>query len=98
MFDGINDHMHMADSPSFKLTQSLTVEGLIKRNSFPSGAPADHGEIPFRGDDRGGPAVAWPTNYSLKRLGSCQPIFFDGLRQYRAKSSRHNPLCRPQKR
>ncbi len=53
-FDGINDRINVADSPSLKLTQSMTIEGWIKVNALPAGAPFDHGEILFRGDDRGG--------------------------------------------
>ena len=44
----------MADSNSLKLTHSLSIEGWIKVTGFPAGSPTDHGEILFRGDDRGG--------------------------------------------
>ncbi len=49
--DGINDRINVADSPSLKLTQSLTIEGWIKVNAAPTLQGAI---ILFRGDDRGG--------------------------------------------
>jgi hypothetical protein len=49
--DGADDRVQMADSNSLKLTQSLTIEGWVKVDAFPA---SDHGEILFRGDDRGG--------------------------------------------
>ncbi len=52
-FDGINDRVQMADSESFKLTQSLTIESWIRVDGIPSGT-TPWGEILFRGDDRGG--------------------------------------------
>src|SRR5262249_17996491 len=53
-FDGVNDRAQVADSASLKLTSSLTIEGWIKVNGYPAGPPADHGEIFFRGAERGG--------------------------------------------
>jgi hypothetical protein len=68
-FDGVNDRINVADSPSFKLTQSLSIEGWIKVNAFPSGSPNDHGEILFRGDDRGG---LDPYSLSVEPNGTLQ--------------------------
>jgi parallel beta-helix repeat protein len=48
-FDGVNDGAQGADATSLKLT-SLSIEGWIIIQGFPS----EHGEILFRGDDRGG--------------------------------------------
>lgn len=53
-FDGVNDRANVADADNLKFTASMTIEGWIKVNGFPTGAPDDHGEILFRGDDRGG--------------------------------------------
>jgi hypothetical protein len=53
-FDGSNDRAQAADSPSLAVTGSMTIEGWLRVDAFPAGAPADHGEILFRGDDRGG--------------------------------------------
>ena len=50
-FDGVNDRVGIPDSNSLKLTHSLSIEGWIRVDAFPS---VDHGEILFRGDDRGG--------------------------------------------
>lgn len=50
-FDGVDDRMLVADSPSLALTHSLSIEGWIKVNAIPT---HDHGEILFRGDSRGG--------------------------------------------
>src|SRR5207253_793407 len=50
-FDGVNDRANVADADSLKFTASMTIEGWIKVNAFPT---SDHGEIFFRGDDRGG--------------------------------------------
>ncbi len=47
----MNDRIGVADSNSLKLTHSITMEGWIKINAFPT---TNHGEILFRGDDRGG--------------------------------------------
>ena len=49
-FDGIDDRVLIQDSESFKLTQSLTIEGWVMVQSFGT----RRGEILFRGDDRGG--------------------------------------------
>ena len=49
-FDGVNDRVLVADSPSLRLTESMTIEGWVKVDSFTSG----DGFILFRGDDRGG--------------------------------------------
>jgi hypothetical protein len=51
-FDGVNDRVNVADSPSFKLTQSLSIEGWVRVDGLPT-VPS-LGEILFRGDDRGG--------------------------------------------
>lgn len=51
-FDGVNDRVQVADSPSLALTQSMTIEGWVKANSIP--AQGQQAEIFFRGDDRGG--------------------------------------------
>ncbi len=51
-FDGINDRINIADSPSLALTHSMTIEGWVKANAIP--AAGQQGEILFRGDDRGG--------------------------------------------
>ncbi len=53
-FDGIDDRVQVPDTDSLKLTGSMTIEAWVKVNSFPAGTPHDHGEIIFRGDDRGG--------------------------------------------
>ncbi|WP_165067747.1 Calx-beta domain-containing protein [Paludisphaera rhizosphaerae] len=49
--DGVNDRVQLADSDSLKLTGSMSIEGWIKVDTFPT---SGHGEIFFRGDDRGG--------------------------------------------
>lgn len=73
-FDGIDDRMIMADSESFELTQSLTMEGWIKINAFPAGNSL--GEILFRGDDRGGldpyQLATVPGGYVRFHIGSAQ--------------------------
>lgn len=51
-FDGVNDRVLVADSPSLRLTKSMTIEGWIKADSIP--VQGQQGEIFFRGDDRGG--------------------------------------------
>ena len=43
----------MADRPSLALTESMTIEGWVRVDSFPSQS-GQHGTILFRGDDRGG--------------------------------------------
>jgi subtilisin family serine protease/WD40 repeat protein len=50
-FDGVDDRVLVADSESLKLTRSLTIEAWVRVDSFPA---SNHGEIFFRGDDRGG--------------------------------------------
>ena len=52
-FDGVNDRAEVADSPSLALTGSLSIEGWIKVNGFPSPSTS-LATILFRGDDRGG--------------------------------------------
>ncbi len=47
-FDGVDDRILVADSPSLALTHSLTIEGWIKVNAFTTS------QILFRGDSRGG--------------------------------------------
>ena len=49
-FDGIDDRVQVADSPSLQLTESLTIEAWVRADSIPAG----QGNILFRGDDRGG--------------------------------------------
>ena len=49
-FDGVDDRGQLADADNLKFTASMTIEGWVKVNAF----PAEHGEIFFRGDDRGG--------------------------------------------
>ncbi len=51
-FDGIDDRVQMADSPSLALTHSMTIEAWVKADAIP--AAGQQGEILFRGDDRGG--------------------------------------------
>ncbi len=51
-FDGVNDRVQIADSPSLALTQSMTIEGWLRVDEFPSGTVA--GTVLFRGDNRGG--------------------------------------------
>ena len=51
-FDGVNGRASVADSASLKLTTSLTIEGWIKVNAFPT---SGLGEIFFRGDDTRSP-------------------------------------------
>lgn len=50
-FDGVNDRAVLADSASLQLTESLSIEGWIRIDSFPT---SGHGLILFRGDYRGG--------------------------------------------
>jgi outer membrane protein assembly factor BamB len=49
--DGFDDRAQVTDSVSLALAASLSIEGWVQVNAFPSGA---HGEILFRGDGRGG--------------------------------------------
>lgn len=51
MFDGVNDGVVVEDSSSLRLTKSMTIEGWVRVDSFPS---SGHGLVLFRGDDRGG--------------------------------------------
>src|SRR5262249_42187202 len=53
-FDGVDDRVQIADNPTLQFTTSFSIEAWVKVNGFPSGPPDDHGEIFFRGDDRGG--------------------------------------------
>jgi hypothetical protein len=50
-FDGVDDRAQIVDNASLQFTTSMSIEGWIKVNGFPAGG---HGEILFRGDDRGG--------------------------------------------
>nr|UXE45636.1 hypothetical protein Hi04_10k_c5016_00045 [uncultured bacterium] len=50
-FDGVDDRLQVTDNDDLKLTKSLSIEGWVRVNGFPS---IDHGEILFRGDDRNG--------------------------------------------
>lgn len=52
-FDGLDDRVQVADSPSLELTSSLSIEGWIRITAFPTPSQT-HGEILFRGDDRNG--------------------------------------------
>jgi glucose/arabinose dehydrogenase len=51
-FDGVNDRVEILDSDSLELTASLTIEGWIQVNAFPT--ISEHNHILFRGDDRPG--------------------------------------------
>jgi hypothetical protein len=54
-FDGTDDRVQLTDAPSLQFTTSFSIEGWIQVNGFPTGTNGDdHGEILFRGDDRGG--------------------------------------------
>ncbi|MEQ1824524.1 MAG: LamG-like jellyroll fold domain-containing protein [Pirellula sp.] len=50
-FDGVNDRAILPDSASLQLTESLSIEGWIRIDSFPT---TGSGLILFRGDHRGG--------------------------------------------
>ncbi|MGI9471520.1 MAG: Calx-beta domain-containing protein, partial [Rubripirellula sp.] len=50
-FDGVDDRVQIEDDPSLQLTQSMTIEGWVRVDSFPT---SGHGLVLFRGDDRGG--------------------------------------------
>lgn len=55
-FDGIDDGINIPDSPTFQLTQSMTIEGWIHIRAWPY-EPQNfwtRGSIVFRGDDRPG--------------------------------------------
>jgi hypothetical protein len=51
-FDGVNDRAEVGDVESLKLTSSLTIEGWVRVDTWPT--TAAHGHILFRGDDRNG--------------------------------------------
>jgi outer membrane protein assembly factor BamB len=51
-FDGVDDRVNVADSPTLALTHSMTIETWLKANAIP--AQGQQGEILFRGDDRAG--------------------------------------------
>jgi hypothetical protein len=54
-FDGTDDRVQLTDAPSLQFTTSFSIEGWIEVKGFPTGTNGDdHGEILFRGDDRGG--------------------------------------------
>jgi hypothetical protein len=55
-FDGINDGVNVADSPSLQLTQSLTIEGWVYIKAWPYEPQNFWGvaAIVFRADDRAG--------------------------------------------
>jgi outer membrane protein assembly factor BamB len=54
-FDGTDDRAQLTDAPSLQFTTSFSIEGWIQVKAFPTGTNGDdHGEILFRGDDRGG--------------------------------------------
>jgi streptogramin lyase len=54
-FDGTDDRAQIVDNPSLQFTTSLSIEGWVQVNGFPTGTNGDdHGEIFFRGDDRSG--------------------------------------------
>ena len=50
-FDGVDDRVLIPDDPSLHLTASMTIEGWVRVDAFPT---IGHGLILFRGDDRGG--------------------------------------------
>ena len=72
-FDGQDDRIHVADSASFKLTQSLTIEAWVKAN----GVSWTQGLIFFRGDDRGG---LDPYQLSLQPSGALNFSVHNGTR------------------
>jgi hypothetical protein len=54
-FDGTDDRAQIVDNASLQFTTSLSFEGWVNVRGFPTGTNGDdHGEIFFRGDDRGG--------------------------------------------
>jgi sugar lactone lactonase YvrE len=54
-FDGSDDRAQIVDNPTLQFTTSLSIEGWVFVKGFPTGTNGDdHGEILFRGDDRGG--------------------------------------------
>ncbi len=52
-FDGNDDIIGVPDSDNLKITGSLTIDVWVYIKSFPAPFP-NHGQIIFRGDDRGG--------------------------------------------
>lgn len=70
-FDGVNDRVQVADSPSLALTQSMTIEAWVKALSLPT----QQGMILFRGDDRGG---LDPYELKVTSDGSLQFGIHDG--------------------
>ena len=70
-FDGVNDRVQVADSPSLALTQSMTIEAWVKALSLPT----QQGMILFRGDDRGG---LDPYEIKVTSDGSLQFGIHDG--------------------
>ncbi len=54
-FNGTNGRAQITDNSTLQFTQSFSIEGWIDVRGFPTGTNGDdHGEIFFRGDDRGG--------------------------------------------
>jgi hypothetical protein len=55
-FDGVDDGVNVADSPSLQLTQSFTIEAWVYIRAYPVEPQSfwTIGSIVFRGDDRGG--------------------------------------------
>ena len=70
-FDGVNDRVQVADSPSLALTHSMTIEGWVKALSVPT----QQGMILFRGDDRGG---LDPYEFKVTSDGALQFGIHDG--------------------
>lgn len=73
-FDGVDDRIQIADSPSLQLTESMTIEGWVRVDSFTSG----DGVVVFRGDDRGG-----LDPYQLRTR-------FDGTIQFQIQDASNN--------
>jgi hypothetical protein len=54
-FDGSDDRAQLTDNSTLQFTKSFSIEGWVNVRGFPTGTNGDdHGEIFFRGDDRGG--------------------------------------------
>jgi hypothetical protein len=54
-FDGADDRVQIMDNATLPFTTSFAIEGWVLVRGFPTGTKGDdHGEILFRGDDRGG--------------------------------------------
>jgi tetratricopeptide (TPR) repeat protein len=64
-FDGVDDRVQVRDGASLALTESMTIEGWVRVATFP--ANRNHGQILFRGDDRGG---LDPYALSVSQAGS----------------------------